>query len=108
MSLDTFFRIEGMMRPLTNQLKGDQHMARQTCPEAANKRAKKSNQKGGLLPRNAPPIEVSTHHIGGRSDGSAKFSKHMTTIRQKMTFSFLPASLVNDFWYNPYRDPHRA
>ena len=47
-------------------------MARQSNRKPNKKRSAKSNQMAGRLPRNAPPIEVTISHIGGRGDGIAK------------------------------------
>ena len=47
-------------------------MARQSNQKSGKKRLAKSNQMACRLPRNAPPIEVTISHIGGRGDGIAK------------------------------------
>ena len=70
-------------------------MARQTRRKSGKKRARKSNQQAGRLPRNAAPIEVSINHIGGRGDGVGKvlYTHNYNEAEQDI---FVPASLPGE------------
>ena len=72
--------------------KGDQQMARQSNRKPSKKRSAKSNQMAGRLPRNAPPIEVTISHIGGRGDGIAK-ALYTHNYSEAEHDVFVPASL---------------
>ena len=81
------------MSHLTN--KGDQQMARQSNRKPSKKRSAKSNQMAGRLPRNAPPIEVTISHIGGRGDGIAK-ALYTHNYSEAEHDVFVPASLPGE------------
>jgi len=81
------------MSHLTN--KGDQQMARQSNRKPSKKRSAKSNQMAGRLPRNAPPIEVTISHIGGRGDGIAK-ALYTHNYKETEHIVFVPASLPGE------------
>jgi 23S rRNA (uracil1939-C5)-methyltransferase len=75
--------------------KGDQQMARQSNRRPSKKRSAKSNQMAGRLPRNAPPIEVTISHIGGRGDGIAK-ALYTHNYSEAEHDVFVPASLPGE------------
>ena len=70
-------------------------MARQSNRRPSKKRSAKSNQMAGRLPRNAPPIEVTISHIGGRGDGIAKalYTHNYSDAEHDV---FVPASLPGE------------
>jgi 23S rRNA (uracil1939-C5)-methyltransferase len=74
---------------------GDSQMARQTRRKSGKKRARKSNQQAGRLPRNAAPIEVSINHIGGRGDGVGKVL-YTHNYNEAEHDIFVPASLPGE------------
>ncbi|MDP4925836.1 MAG: hypothetical protein NWR44_08445, partial [Alphaproteobacteria bacterium] len=70
-------------------------MARQSNRKPSKKRSAKSNQMAGRLPRNAPPIEVTISHIGGRGDGIAK-TLYTHNYSEAEHDVFVPASLPGE------------
>ena len=70
-------------------------MARQSNRKLSKKRSAKSNQMAGRLPRNAPPIEVTISHIGGRGDGIAK-ALYTHNYSEAEHDVFVPASLPGE------------
>jgi hypothetical protein len=88
------------MSHLTN--KGDQQMARQSNRRPSKKRSAKSNQMAGRLPRNAPPIEVTISHIGGRGDGIAKALYTHNYSEPNMMYLFRPAFRANACWFSHF------
>ena len=70
-------------------------MARQKHRRSGKKRATKSNQQAGRLPRNAAPIEVSINYIGGRGDGVGKVL-YTHNYNEAEHDIFVPASLPGE------------
>ena len=91
----TFCSYHRLDAATTHQLKGDTQMARQTNRRSRKKRAIKSNQQAGRLPRNAAPIEVSINHIGGRGDGVGK-ALYTHNYNEAEHDIFVPASLPGE------------
>jgi len=70
-------------------------MARHTDRKTGKKRATKSNQMAGRLPRNASPIEVKISHIGGRGDGIGR-ALYTHNYSESEYDIFVPASLPGE------------
>ncbi|MFL2845798.1 MAG: class I SAM-dependent RNA methyltransferase [Candidatus Puniceispirillaceae bacterium] len=70
-------------------------MARQRHRRSGKKRAIKSNQRAGRLPRNAAPIEVNIDYIGGRGDGVGK-ALYTHNYNESEHDVFVPASLPGE------------
>jgi 23S rRNA (uracil1939-C5)-methyltransferase len=62
---------------------------------AARRGAPKNNQMAGRLPRNAPPVEVTINHIGGRGDGVGRV-RYTHNYQDDEHDVFVPASLPGE------------